>query len=58
MSFAMVRFARTDSGLSSLEYAVAVIVLAVSAGLAVLGGDLRGVIETIAARVPAVVAPQ
>ena len=33
---------------------VAVIALAVSAGLATLGGEIRGVIETIAARVPGI----
>ena len=48
MAFALVRFARTSVGLSSLEYAV---VVAVSAGLALLGDETRGAIESIAGRV-------
>ena len=53
----LVRFTRTSQGLSSLEYAmvVGVIVLAVSAGLGILGDEIQGVIETIAERVPVIV---
>lgn len=53
-----VRFARADCGLSSLEYAMAVgvMVLAVSAGLSILGDEIQQAIETVAARVPVIVA--
>ena len=54
MAFALVRFARTSVGLSSLEYAV---VVAVSAGLALLGDETRGAIESIAGRVSGIAAP-
>lgn len=59
MSSALLRFARTDVGLSSLEYAmvVAVIALAVSAGLALLGDEIRGAIESNAGRVSEIAAP-
>ena len=54
------RFARTDCGLSSLEYAmvVAVIALAVSAGLALLGDEIRRVIESMAGRVSGIAIPE
>ena len=53
----LARFARVSSGVSSLEYAilVALIAIAVSAGLAVVGDEIRGAIVTIAARLPAIV---
>ena len=59
MAFALVRFARTSLDLSSLEYAmvVAVIVFAVSAGLALLRDETRGAIESIAGRVPGIATP-
>ena len=59
MSPALVRFTRTSLGISSREYApvVAVITLAVMAGLAVVGDEIRRAIESIADRVPGVVAP-
>ena len=59
MSPALVRFTRTSLGISSLEYAlvVGVITLAVMAGLAVIGDDIRGAIESIADRVPGIVDP-
>ena len=56
---ALVRFTRTSLGISSLEYAlvVAAITLAVMAGLAVVGDEIRAGIESIADRVPGIVAP-
>ena len=59
MVFALARFARTSVGLSSLEYAmvVGVIALAVSAGLALLGDEIRGAIESIAGRVSGIATP-
>ena len=55
----LARFARTSVGLSSLEYAmvVGVIALAVSAGLALLGDEIRGAIESIAGRVSGIATP-
>ena len=43
----LARFARVSSGVSSLEYAivVALIAIAVSAGLAVVGDEIRSVID-------------
>ena len=54
----LARFARVSSGVSSLEYAilVALIAIAVSAGLAVVGDEIQGAITAIAARLPAIVA--
>lgn len=49
VSPALVCFTRTSPDISSLAYAMEV---------AVLGGEMGGVIETIAARAPAVVAPE
>ena len=59
MVSALVHFTRTNLGLSSLEYAmvVAVIALAVSAGLAVLGDEIRGAIESIAGRISGIAIP-
>ena len=54
----LARFARASSGVSSLEYAVlvALIAIAVSAGLTVLGDEIRSGITSIAARLPAITA--
>ena len=59
MSPTLSRFTRTNQGITSLEYAmvVAVVTLAVMAGLAVVGDEIRGAIESIADRVPGIVAP-
>ena len=59
MASVLARFARTSVGLSSLEYAmvVGVIALAVSAGLALLGDEIRGAIESIAGRVSGIATP-
>ena len=54
MVFALVRFARTSASLSSHEYAM---VVAVSAGLTLLGDEIRGAIESMAGRVPGIATP-